>query len=217
MSNGSGLFSDQQAVVPHLSKGELKDLRDDVSRALSPLAAMTVDEFTNPATGAVADLKAATACTVAVQTISSFLAGGVAALAAYARNVTLTTSGGTPADAPATALVTGTYNGAVQTETINVPQTAATATGLKPFDTVESVIYSAAQGTDALVSIGVGAGLGVTKTPKARAGAVNPLREIAVGALVTTGTLTAAGLYTPAAAPNAARDYALFYEYDPTV
>jgi len=222
MSNGSGLFGNQGPALPHLVKpggglsGEIADLRGDIVRVMGPLAAMTVDEFIDPALADVDGLELATASQVALRTVTAFVAGGVAALAAYARNVTITTAGSTPADAPATALVTGTYNGAVQTETINVPQTVTTAVGLKPFDTVTSVAYSAGDGTDCTQSIGFGAGLGVSKVPLARGGGVNLIREVEAGALVVTGALTAAGLYTPATPPDAANDYAIYYEYDVT-
>lgn len=219
--SGSGLFSNQSALKPHLIRGaggiagEVGDLRNDVGRTLERMAAITVDEFTNPAAAGAADLEAATAVTVAPRTVTSFLAGGVAKLLAFGRNLTFTTAGGTPADAPATATITGTYRGAAQTEVVNVAQTATIATGTKPFDTVESVAYSAAQGTDATVSIGVGAGLGIRQVPKARGGGTNIIREIAVGALVTNGVLTSEGLYTPNTAPDGTRDYAIYYEYDP--
>lgn len=221
MTTGSGLFSNMRAYKPHLVEGkggvagEVDDLRQDVLVTLTPMAAITVEEFTNPAAGAVDSLEAATATTVAPRTVTVFEAAGLAALAAHPRNVTITTGGTTPADAPATAVVTGTYKGAAQTETLVVPQTAATVTGTKPFDGLISVAYAAADGTDATNSIGIGGGLGVKAVPKARGGGVNLVREIAVGALVTNGVLTAERLYTPNAAPNGTNDYAVYYEYVP--
>lgn len=221
MSNGSGLFGDQGPALPHLVKpggglsGEISDLRGDLGRVMAPLAAMTVDEFIDPALADVDGLETATATTVAPRTVTVFEAAGLAALAAYARNVTITTAG-TAADAPPTALVTGTYNGAVQTETLTVPQTATIVTGLKPFDTVTSVAYAAADGTAATNAIGFGEGLGANKVPLSRGGGVNLIREVEAGSLVTTGALTAAGLYTPATPPDASNDYAIYYEYDPT-
>ncbi len=224
MSNGSGLFSNQAPEKAHLVSGkggvagEVDDLRGDVARVLTPMAAITVEEYTNPAAAAVAGLEAATATTVAPRTVTSFLAGGVAALLAYGRNVTFTTAGATPADAPATALVTGTdMDGNAQTETINVPQTATTNAGVKIFKTVTSVAYAAADGTAATVAIGFGSLLGLSKPPVSRAGLVGAIHEIAVGAVVTTGVLSATNRsYTPAAAPNGTNDYCLYYEYDPT-
>jgi hypothetical protein len=223
MSNGSGLFSTQRAAKAHLLagggglSGEIADVRKDALETFAPLAAISIDEYTNPATGGAADLEVATATTVAPRTVTTFLAPGIATLAAAPRNITLTTAGATPADAPATALVTGTYRGKAQTETITVAQTATIALGVKPFSTVTSVAYVLAQGVAATVSIGIGDSLGVSEVPKSRAGLVAPIREIAVGVAVTTGTLTVAGLYTPAAAPDGVKDYAVYYEYDGTL
>src|SRR5688572_6426728 len=93
--------------------------RSFLARLLSMMVPIDVYELTNPATAAADGLKAATATTVAVQTITSFEAAGVAALAAYPRNVTFTTAGNTPADAPATATITGTdIDGNALTETV---------------------------------------------------------------------------------------------------
>jgi hypothetical protein len=221
-SLGSGLFSKAKAALSHLVKpggglsGEVHDVRKDVLDMVSPLAALAVEEFTNPATGGAADLLAATASSVAVQTYltADLLAPGLAKLAAFPRNITFTTAGVTPADAPATATITGTYLGVAQTEVVNIAQTATIATGTKPFSTITSIVYSAGQGTAATVSIGVGAGLGVAKTPKSRAGAILIFREIAVGAVVTNGVLTSTGLYTPNSAPDGTRDYCVYYEFD---
>lgn len=223
MTAGSGLFTTEHATKGHLLLGtgglgpEIADLRADVARTVLPLAAITVEEFTNPAATDAAGLEVATATTVAPRSVTSFLAGGVAALAAYGRNITFTTAGGTPADAPATALVTGTdIDGAAQTETVNLAQTATIASGSKIFGSIDSVDYAAADGTDATVSIGFGSLLGLTKTPKARAGLAAIIREVAIGALVTTGTLSATNRsYAPAAAPNGTNDYAVFFEYVP--
>ncbi len=220
--SGSGLFSKKKAKKGHLAQaggglsGEVADLRDDIKEVISPLAAIGVDEYTNVAAAGAADLEAAAATTVAPRTVTSFLAGGVAKLAAYPRNITFTTAGATAADAPATAVITGKYRGKAQTETVNIAQTATIATGTKPFSSITSIAYAAADGTGATVAIGVGAGVGTTKKPKARAGAVNIVREVAAGSLVTNGVLTAEGLYSPNSAPNGTNDYAIYYEYDPT-
>lgn len=225
MSAGSGLFSNQSAVIPHITAGhgvpkEIGDLRADVARVLSPMAAITVEEFTNPAAGGVAVLKAATATTVAPATVlaAALLSGGLSSLAALARNITFTTAGGTPADAPPTVVITGTRAGVAQTETVTLAQTAATATGVKLFNTITSIVYAAADGTGATVSIGIGDALPLTKTPKARAGLAKALTEIAIGAVVTTGTISASNKsYTPASSPDGTKDYAVYYEYDPLV
>lgn len=229
MSTGSGLFSDKRAHKPHLVEGkggvagEVEDVRKDVQVTLEPMAALTVEEFTNPALADVDGLEAATPCTVAPRTVTSFLAPGQAALAAYPRTITFTTSGTTPADAPANAVVTTKdANGDTQTETVLVPQTASTTSSVKCAGELVSVAYAAADGTDASVSIGFGPVLGLGKKAKSRAGAVNVVNEIEAGAKVTTGTFVDAvtsppnGSYAPATAPDGSNDYALVYEYDPT-
>jgi len=216
---GSSLFTNQSPAVPHLSKNELADLRADVARTLLPMAAITVEEYTNPATAAAAGLRVATAPTLAVQTLaaSDLLAPGVAALLAYGRNVTFTTAGATPASAPADAVVTGTgMDDEVVTETITVPQTATISAGSKIFKTITSIDFPVSQGIDCTVAIGFGVILGVLKTPKSRAGAALPVREIVDGGLVVTGAMSATNKsYTPATAPDGAHDYAIYYEYDP--
>jgi len=225
MSAGSGLFSNQSTVIPHLTAGhgvpkEVGDLRADVGRTLAPMAAITVEEFTNSAAGGAAVLKAATATTVAPATVlaAALLAPGIAILAAQPRNITFTTAGATPADAPATALITGTRSGVAQTETVTLAQTATVAVGVKLFSTITSIVYAAADGTAATVAIGIGDALPLTKTPKARAGLTASIQEIAVGVVVTTGTLSAANKsYTPAASPDGVKDYAVYYAYDPLV
>lgn len=222
--SGSGLFSKQVAAIPHLithglSK-EIGDLRHDIGVELGPLAALAVEEFTNPVAGTAAALKVATATTVAPATIlaAALLAPGLAILALQARNLTFTTAGGTAADAPATVLITGKRGGVVQTETVTLAQTATIAPGVKLWNEVTSVAYAAADGTGATVSIGIGNALPLTRTPRSRAGLAGIIREIAVGVVVTTGALSATNRsYTPAAAPDGAKDYALYYEWDATV
>lgn len=178
-------------------------------------------EITNPATADAAGLLAATATVASAVTVTSFLAGGVAALAAYPRNVTFTTAGGTPADAPATAVITGTdVDGAALTETVNLAQTATIASGVKAFKTITSVVYAAADGTDATVSIGFGNVFGLPKKAKVRAGTLNVICEINANAIATNGTFVVPatgaphGTYTPNTAPNGTRDYCLTYELD---
>jgi hypothetical protein len=180
---------------------------------------VAVDEFTNPVAADTAGLEAATASQASVRSVTSFLAAGVAALAAYPRNITLTTAGGTESDAPATAAITGTdVNGVAQSETVNVGQTAETVSSAKLYSTVERVEYPAGDGTDATVAIGFGAKLGLSRRPMVRGGGVGIINEIAVGARVTNGTFESPttapphGSYTPNSAADGTRDYALYYE-----
>lgn len=216
--SGSGLMTTQRARRPHLAKvtGEVGDLRRDIEEELAPLVAATWDEYVDPVAPATAGLEALTLCTVAPRTVTVFEAAGIAALAAGGRNVTLTNDGsGTPTDVPATALVTGTYLGEVQTETIVPPTTATTVAGVKPFDTVESVAFGAAVGAAGTLSIGFGQGMGMTKLPVARGGLVTAITEIEDGAVVAhTGAWTVERLYTPSTIQDGAKDYAILYEYD---
>ena len=179
------------------------------------------DEWINPAAAAVAGLKAATASTVAVQTVltAGLLAPGVAALLDFPRNVTFTTAGATAADAPATALITGTdIDDAALTETVTIAQTATIAQGAKCFKTVTSIVYAAGDGTGATVAIGFGQKFGLTKKIKTLGGGVAVINEIAIGARVTTGTFAdyttspPYGNYSPAAAPDGVNDYAVTYQ-----
>jgi hypothetical protein len=225
---GSGLFTKAMTLHPHLlqghgTSGEVGDLRKDVANELSPMAAMTVEEFTAPAASDTAGLLAATASTVATQTITSFLAGGVATLAARPRTIKFTTAGGTPADAPATVVVTGKdLHGNVMSETVTIAQTAASAETVKTYASLTSVAYAAGDGTGATVAIGIGVAVGLWKKIKFRAGATHPVQEIANAVVVATGTFVSAatalpnGSYTPATAFDGAKNYALYYEYDPT-
>jgi hypothetical protein len=228
-------FGNKGPQKPHLVQGtggisgEVTDLRSDIEEAFVSMedlgvtgtGPLCIQEFTNPVAAAAAGLEAATAVTVAPRTVTVFVAGGVAALLAFPRNLTFSTAGSTPADAPATATITGTdINGAALTEIVNVSQTVAKVEGVKCFRTVISVAYSAGQGTDATVSIGFGAVFGLAKKAKTRAGAVNVLAEFAIGAKVTTGTFvgpaTSApnGSYAPAAAPEGTNDYVVMFEKD---
>ena len=169
MSNGSGLFGNQGPALPHLVQGsgglagEVADLRADIGRVMAPMTALTVDEFTNPtglAAPGVAVILAATATVAAPVTVlaAGMLAAGLAHLTAWPRPLTFTTSGGTAADAPATVLITGTSpTGAAQTETLALAQTATTVTSVNAWSSITKVDYPAADGTGALVSIGVAA------------------------------------------------------------
>ena len=169
MTAGSGIFSRMKEKYDHLVKpgsgldGELYDLRRDIGRELGALAGFVAEEFTNlPGTAApgTAVLKAATATVAAPVTVlpAGLLAAGIAMLAKHARQVTFTTAGTTPADAPANVVITGVdHTGQVATETLTLAQTAATATSVKAYKSIASLVYPAADGTGATVAIGIGA------------------------------------------------------------
>ena len=218
--SGSGILNKSKALRPapalHGELGEVHDLRKDLEKALAPMANIVIEEFTNPAAASTTEVRGATA------TVTSAVETAVAVSFPYPRLISVTTAGGTPANAPATVTITGKdVDGRDMTETINVPQTATTAFGAKAFKSVSKYSFPAGDGTDATVAIGFGPGLGLSEAPMARAGLTAPVREIALGAAVTTGTLTGAatnppyGLYTPSAAPNGSNDYAVFFEANP--
>lgn len=198
-------------------------IREIVAGSVAQVPAdVAVDEWTDPVALDTAGLEALTATTVAPRTVlaAGLIAGGKTALLTYPRNVTFTNDGsGTPGDAPASALVTGTdINDAVLTETILVPQTATTVEGVKAFKTIVSVAYAAGDGTGAMVSIGFGKKLGLRYPLKLRAGASKVIQEIEAGTVVTTGTFVLPatsdpnGTYSPSTSPDGSKDYAVYYE-----
>jgi hypothetical protein len=143
--------------------GEIYDLRKDILKEVGIMAGFVVEEFTNlpgAAAPGTAVLKAATATVAAPVTVlpAGLLAAGIAMLAKHARQITFTTAGTTPADAPANVVITGVdHTGAVATETLALAQTAATATSVKAYKSITSLVYPAADGTGATVAIGIGA------------------------------------------------------------
>lgn len=107
----------------------------------------------------VDSLLVATATTVAIQSYddSTLNAAGIAQLDGYPNEITFTTAGGTPADAPATVDIAGyDETGAAQTETgLALSQIAGTVTSTKKWrGTGLSVTYAAGDGPGATISIG---------------------------------------------------------------
>ena len=51
---GSGIMDSKRPDRPHLNKGEVADLRQDIEREFAPLAAIVVEEFTDPAAAGAA-------------------------------------------------------------------------------------------------------------------------------------------------------------------
>lgn len=228
MSLGSGVFSSKAPALPHLVRGaggiagEISDLRQDIKAEFQYSPIIVVEEFTNPAAAGAALISTAAASQLAAGRSATLLA--LAAAISPPRNITVTTAGDTPADAPATALVTGTdINGDVMTETLNIPQTATIAVGAKAFASVTSIVEAAGQGTDATMSYGIGALIGLGKKAAVRGGLVALVKEIAAGSLApTVGTFAVPatgvphGTYSPNSAADGSRDYCLYYELDMT-
>lgn len=207
---------------PYAALSNISD-RTALPRLLSKMVPIDCYEMTNPVAAVANGLHAATATTVAVQTLltANLVAGGIAALLAYPRNVTFTTAGTTPADAPANAVITGTdIDGNALTETVTLAQTATIANGVKAFKTITSIVYAAGDGTGATIAVGFGAVFGLPTKPQARAGGIGVVAEIQDGAEPTAGTFTTPttsppyGTWAPNSAPDGAKDYALYYERD---
>lgn len=108
-----------------------------------------------------AALEAATATQASPRTVSSFITAGLEALAAYPRPIAILVGGATPAQAPATATITGTGeddDALVETLTLLIPnaRTKGAAVTEGVFKTVTSVAFAAGTGTGATTSIGFG-------------------------------------------------------------
>jgi hypothetical protein len=138
------------------------------------------------------------------------------------RALVFTTGGGTASDAPANVVITGTdAKGKVITETLALAQSASTATSANFYKSVSSLVYPAADGTDATITITFTDAIGVSRKVKSRAGLGALVREIAAGALVTNGVITAPttsnlpyGSYAPNTIADGVSDHAIYYEYD---
>lgn len=222
---GRSLWAAAQPVVGHLLSGgglpkEIKDLRADLTTAFAGMPNLVVEEWVDLEPGTTNAIKTAVATVAATASYSDAALTGAVGGAALSRprRVTVTTAGVTPANAPATALITGLApdGTTVQTETITVAQTAATATSTKFFSQVTQIDLPAADGTAATLAFGLSSEVLLRRTPVSRAGLAAPVQEIAAGSLVTTGTLSVADKsYTPASAPDGSKDYAIIYEAEP--
>lgn len=169
MTAGAGIFRRMKDKLDHLVgpggglSGEIFDLRKDIANELGVMAGFVAEEWTNlvgVAAPGAAVLKVATATVAAPVTVlpAGLLAAGLAMLAAHPRQLTFTTAGATPADAPANVVITGTdFNNAAQSETLVLAQTAAAVTSVKAYKTITSIVYPAADNTGATVAIGIAA------------------------------------------------------------
>lgn len=183
---------------------------------------LTHETFTNVAAADADSIKTSVASIASPVTYSGSALNGVIGAGAISppRNITITTAGATPADAPATATITGTAaDGSVQTEVINVGQTATTVAGAKAFASVVSIALSAGDGTGATLTFGTGNVLGLSSKLRDVGGvaAAAVLVEVEAGVVVTTGTFVLPatsgpfGTYAPATVPNGTNDYAVVY------
>jgi len=187
---------------------------------------LRTDEFTNPATADVNALKLSIATSGSTVVYSGAALDGVIGQGEMVppRNPTITST--THAHVTAVAVVFAGYvrNEAgqlvAQTCTVNTTNGGgATDAGDRPMSVVTSITVPAMGGTSGALEFGFGAMIGLAAKIKSRAGLIAPLRQVAVGAVVTTGTFanptgSPVTAYTPASAPDATRDYAVTYEVD---
>lgn len=107
--------------------------------------------------GSAAGLRAAFASSIAVQTWvpGDLLAPGVAAILANPRKLLFTTTGATPADAPASCTITGTRYGVVVTEVLALGQVLNDiVSSVNTYDTITTIVFLAGQGAGALIELG---------------------------------------------------------------
>jgi len=228
--------SSVQMKKPHLARrkrfggipAEIKNLSDTLNTQLvNQSAVVTTAVFTNPPAADATAFLTATA-TVATATVyeDTTLDGTVGdGVLDPPRQVVATVAGATPADAPATATVTGLdIDGNVMTETLTLPQTATTVVGTKCFAQVTKIEMPAADGTAATVSFGTGVRLGLKVNPMVLGTTtVGIMAETYDGSVVTNGTLVGAathephGSYSPNTAANGTHDYAIAYLASPTL
>ena len=218
---GSGLWGTESPTHAHLIVGpgglakEVRDVRLDLAATLSPLLAVTVEEFDGASPALPTAILLVTATSLAAVSYSyAALTGAIGDGAIVPpRNIEVVTAGTTPAHAPASVTITGLdAHGRPLTETITgTSGGAGTYVGVKCFAKVTNVSAPAGTGVDATFSVGTGAVIGLSQTPLLRTGQALPLvrRELVDGAVVTTGALTLPatnppfGAYTPATAPIA--------------
>jgi hypothetical protein len=204
MSNGSGLFSNQGPAQGRFIEGksgvagEVQDLRQDVKGVLSPLAAITVQEWDAPLATAADNMMAATASQTtedellpaATPAAGALTQATIDDLANGPRQLQFTVGGGTPAHRAPTATIYGTgLDGMPKRQVLALPATAGAVLS-DFFTSIDRVVLAAGSGTGATVAIGLGALLGLLQPIKRRAGLFGIIKEIALGAVVTNGVFT---------------------------
>jgi hypothetical protein len=231
-------FSQKAPANPHMVrgtgglKGEVADLRSDVKEAFNQLESqggyLRTDEFTNPVVADVDALKTSIATAATARAFVDADLNGVVGGAEMVppRNPTVTST----LHAHVTA-VNVTFRGKlrdahgrlVDHEVVVVVTNGGGATdaGADVLSIVEEIEVPAMGGASGSLEFGFGAIIGLSAKIKSRAGLIAPIRQVAVGAVVTTGTFTnptgcLVTSYAPASAPDGTRDYAVTYEVAPS-
>lgn len=181
-----------------------------------------VDPVASDTQGLVANFTSA----AGTRSDTAFVAGGVAAILAYPRNILVVTgAGGTPTQGYTAVVLTGTdIDDNAITETISgLAAGAGTYQGAKAFKTLTSAAWSGGTGAGATQSLGFGNKFGLPAKPKERGGKPHVISEKVDGAtpgtaatLVAKATGAPYGTYAPNDAPNGSRDYTITFEQDET-
>ena len=233
----SKTFGRSGPAKPHLVvgktgvAGEVDDLRGDVETAFNKLETegglLRTVEFTNPVAADIDAYKLSIATAATEQVYTGAALDGATGVNEMIppRNPTVTST--LHADVLAVGVV---FHGKIRDENnilidqdVTVTLTVgggATDAGTKCLSVLENITVPANGGVGGALEFGFGSLIGLPAGMKSRAGLLAPIREIAVGVVVTTGTFTTKaaqppnGTYSPAAAPDGARDYALTYEVE---
>lgn len=216
---------------PHLVVGpgglaaEIYDLRQDVDAAFGLLESggfIRTDEYPNAAAADDDYFKAAFNGSTSVVTLRASAGDFLftSAPGGLAREIVITRSNTPNAFSTGTIKVMGTCYGENVTLDFVQPNDdgndVLTSTQRRGLHTIEEIRIPANLLATGTFKIGYAAALGLFGAVKTRAGLAAIFREVVDGAVVNPPTATIDGrLYTPAAAPNGAHDYALSYEVDP--
>lgn len=221
---GSGLFSAYETLKRHLIVGpgglaaEILEIVHSLLGTFGGLAGIQVEEWDAPPAASASAVMPATATVSGSVTYTTVLGQLFnTAFAIAARNLVIT-GGGTTAQCPTSAVVTGySAGGAQQTETIAL--TAGSGTGVKGWSKLVSIQFLGGTGVAGTEAVGTGVVIGLSRVPRLRAGQTSPLTPvfpvIVNGAVLTTdlGTIdTVNYTYTPNSAPNGTNSYALYYD-----
>jgi hypothetical protein len=228
----SKLFGTSTPRRPHLVrpggglKGEIADLRSDVNEAFGVMeqsgGLIRLDEFIDPPTADTDAFLTSFPTSASEQVFEAADLDGVVGDGElpYARNVTITST--THAHVTAVDVVIEGYvlrDGREVPVTITITTTNggnATDASVATLHRISRVTIPAMGGASGALEIGFGARLGLSETMRSYAGRTGPLQEVAAGAVVTNGafanpTGSPIASYTPNAAPDGSRDYAVAY------
>lgn len=191
-------------------------------RKISP-SALINQTWTDPTTAdadgfSVSHAGAAAAGTTNMTLGGALCLGGVG-YSVFSRNVVITATHGSSVVAMSGVITGLDFCGKIQTEawSVTAGSTTKTFTGKKGFKTITSIteVIASDASTNTIV-----AGDGVVFGLATSCVVASAVKEVAIGAVVTTGTLVVAstvstddprGTYAPSAAPNGTNDYSVWF------